>query len=262
MIKQIITGILVLPFVFAANASKAQTVTLDYFFNLETRVGKNGSTERYHYTWADQGNTGFSKWGELFKRRGAKTDSLVSAPTLSNLKGTDIYIIVDPDTKKESVKPNYVEPAHVQSISKWVKAGGVLVLMANDSANNELPHFNTLAAKFGMHFNNDMQAHVADDNHFEDGAIVPPNKDVFKTAKKLFMKDACSISLTGVAKPLLKTSNGAIIAALAKYGKGTVIAVGDPWLYNEYVNGRLPAEFDNDKAADDLAAYLLNIVNR
>lgn len=251
-----------MPFVFAANASEAQTVTLDYFFNHEMRIDKNGRAGRYHYTWEDQGNTGFSKWGELFKARGAKTDSLVSAPTLTDLKGTSIYIIVDPDTKKESKRPNYVEPAHVESISKWVKAGGVLVLMANDSANAELPHFNTLAAKFGMHFNNDMQAHVVDDNHFEDGAIVPPNKEVFATAKKLFMKDACSISLKGSAKPLLKTANGAVVAAAAKYGKGTVIAVGDPWLYNEYVNGRLPAGFDNDKAADDLAAYLISISNK
>jgi len=37
------------------------------------------------------------------------------------------------------------------------------------------------------------------------------------------------------------------------------MAVGDPWLYNEYVDGRkLPAEYPNYKAATDLAKWLLD----
>ena len=52
--------------------------------------------------------------------------------------------------------------------------------------------------------------------------------------------------------------NGDHVMAVAKYGRGTVFAVGDPWLYNEYTDGRkLPPEFDNYKAAQDLAAWLL-----
>ena len=51
---------------------------------------------------------------------------------------------------------------------------------------------------------------------------------------------------------------GDVVMAIAKYGKGTVFAVGDPWLYNEYVDDRktLPG-FDNYEAANDLAAWLL-----
>jgi unsaturated rhamnogalacturonyl hydrolase len=46
--------------------------------------------------------------------------------------------------------------------------------------------------------------------------------------------------------------------AVAKYGKGTVFAVGDPWLYNEYTDGRkIPAEYQNAKAAYELAKWLL-----
>jgi unsaturated rhamnogalacturonyl hydrolase len=46
--------------------------------------------------------------------------------------------------------------------------------------------------------------------------------------------------------------------ATAKYGKGTVFAVGDPWLYNEYTDGRkLPADFDNYTAAEMLSSWLL-----
>jgi unsaturated rhamnogalacturonyl hydrolase len=51
---------------------------------------------------------------------------------------------------------------------------------------------------------------------------------------------------------------GDVIMAVAKLGRGTVFAVGDPWLYNEYVDGRkLPPDFDNSKAAKDLARWLI-----
>jgi unsaturated rhamnogalacturonyl hydrolase len=34
--------------------------------------------------------------------------------------------------------------------------------------------------------------------------------------------------------------------------------VGDPWFYNEYVDGRkIPAEFENYLAAEDLVRWLL-----
>ena len=47
--------------------------------------------------------------------------------------------------------------------------------------------------------------------------------------------------------------------AITKHGKGMVFAVGDPWLYNEYTDGRkLPADFQNFQAAQDLSAWLLS----
>jgi unsaturated rhamnogalacturonyl hydrolase len=48
-----------------------------------------------------------------------------------------------------------------------------------------------------------------------------------------------------------------IIVATAKYGKGVVFAVGDPWFYNEYVDGRkLPPQFENINAANDLVSWV------
>lgn len=238
-------------------SANAQTVTLDYFFNRETRTGKDGKPERFHYLWEDKGNTGFSIWGDIFLKQGATLATLEIAPTIQNLKNTSVYIIVDPDSKKENPSPNYIQKEDADQIAKWVKAGGVLVLMANDSANAELTNFNTLAGCFGLHFNNDLQNHVVDDAHFDDGALKLVNDPIFTTTAKPFLKDVCSIALSGKATPALKATNGSVIAATVKYGKGTVFAVGDPWLYNEYVNGRLHADFDNDKAADDLVVYLL-----
>ena len=238
----------------------AQKVTLDYYFNHEVRKNASGKTERYHYLWNDKTNSGFSILGDAFKRAGAQLDTLGKAPTVNDLKGTAIYIIVDPDTKKESPNPNYIEPKNIAEITKWVNNGGVLVMMANDSANVELQHFNNLAAKFGMHFNDDLQNHVINDTHFEDGAIITTGNPIFKTASKIFMKDVCSISVKHPAKAALKNAAGAVIIATARYGKGTVFAVGDPWLYNEYTNGRLPPGFENDKAANDIAEWLIKQV--
>jgi len=240
-------------------ALTAQTVVLDYYFNHETKKTASGEMKRFHYLWDDKANTGFSVWGDIFKNMGAKLDTLDKAPTAGSLKGAGIYIIADPDNKKESENPHYIETGDIENISAWVKAGGILVLMANDSANTELPHFNNLAAKFGLHFNDDLQNHVTDDRHFDDGIPVIVNTAVFKTAKKPFIKDACSIAQGKNAGTVLQSPAGATIATTVAYGRGTVFAVGDPWLYNEYVNGRLPAGFDNDKAAADLAAWLLQL---
>jgi unsaturated rhamnogalacturonyl hydrolase len=244
-------------FLKITSATYAQTVTLDYYFNHETHKTKMG-TERFHYLWDDKQSSGFSIWGDIFKKNGLTLDTLDKAPTLANLRKSDIYIIVDPDTKKETANPNYIEPKDVEQISAWVKAGGVLVLMANDSANVELPHFNTLVAKFGLHFNNDLPNHVLDDNHFKDGDAIYVNNDIFKSNPKIFLKDACSISLNNpAAKAVFKSADGSVvIAATVKYGKGIVFAVGDPWLYNEYVNGRLPSSYQNDIAANELTIWL------
>ncbi|MES2006443.1 MAG: DUF4350 domain-containing protein [Bacteroidota bacterium] len=241
------------------HALKAQTVTLDYYFNNEYKKNAAGEMVRFHYTWEDKASSGFSVWGEVFKKNGCTIKSLETAPTADRLKGTDVYIIVDPDTKKETANPHFIEEADIKAITDWVSKGGVLVMMANDSANVELPHFNQLAAKFGIHFNDDIRNRVTG-NQFDMGAfMVPANDPILKTAKKIYMKELCTLGLSGIAKPLF-TDKGDVIFATAKYGKGTVFAVGDPWIYNEYCNGRLTADFDNDKAADDLTKWLMQQV--
>jgi unsaturated rhamnogalacturonyl hydrolase len=247
--------IMLLFFVAIVCTAKAQTVTLDYFFNHEFRTTKEGTTERFHYTWEDTTNSGYAVWGNLFRSNGFQTKSLEAAPTLQNLKGTDIYIIVDPDTKKETSDPHFIEATAIKAITDWVKAGGVLVMLANDSANIELAHFNKLAEVFGLHFNANNR-NLVEGNKFEMGALtIPANHPIFKTARKIYLKEICTFTLSGEAKPAF-TEGGDIIMATAKYGRGTVFAIGDPFIYNEYCNGRLPAGFDNDKAADDVCKWL------
>jgi len=51
--------------------------------------------------------------------------------------------------------------------------------------------------------------------------------------------------------------------AIARYGKGTVFATVDPWLYNEYTDGhRLPASYDNYSAAKELVRWILEQISR
>lgn len=244
--------------IIPAARAQTKTVTLDYFFNNEYRKNASGTMERFHYTWEDTKSSGYSIWGDIFKQNGASLKSLTEQPSAESLKGTDIYIIVDPDTRKETASPNYIEPRHIEAITGWVKNGGVLVMLANDSANAELPHLNNLAEKFGIHFNDDLYKHVID-KQFEMGAInVPPDNSVFKTARKIYLKDIATLKLSLNAKPVLTDSNK-VIVAVARYGRGIVFAVGDPWIYNEYTNGRLPATFgfENDKVAIDITKWLL-----
>jgi unsaturated rhamnogalacturonyl hydrolase len=234
-----------------------KTVLLDSFFNSETKKDSTGRLMPFHYKWEEMPNSGFSIWGQVFQNFGVKTETLAEAPTAGNLKNANIYIIVDPDTPDENEHPNYVEAPHIKAISDWVKTGGVLVLMGNDIGNAEFDHFNQLAKEFGIQFNKDSRNHV-DGNKFEMGQILvsEPNP-VFKTAKKLYLKEISTLAIKAPAKPLIQ-DKGDVIIATAKYGKGTVFAVGDPWLYNEYTDGRkLPPEFDNFKAAQDLTKWLI-----
>ena len=236
---------------------QGKTVLLDQYFNNEWKKDANGKMVPFHYTWNDKTNGGFSMLGDIFRMHGVTTRSLIEAPTAESLKGAHIYIMVDPDTEKETEKPNFIQPAQAQAIAAWVKAGGVLLLMGNDAGNAEFKHFNQLAAHFGIQFNEDNFNQVKD-NKFEQGAVpVAAGNTVFKTTKKPYIKELATLRLTKPAIPVL-TKEGKTVAAMAKYGKGTVFAIGDPWLYNEYVDGRkLPVEYDNYKAATDLVNWLI-----
>lgn len=236
---------------------KGRTVTLDYYFNSEVKKDATGLVAPFHYKWEEMPNSGYSFWGNVFRNYGVKTVALKEGPTKENLKGTDIYIIVDPDIKEENEHPNFVEPPHVKALTDWVRAGGVLVLMGNDVGNAEFDHFNQLAGQFGIQFNKDSKNRVQGNDFAMGKIMVPDGHPIFKTAKKLYLKEISTLAVTPPAKPMLE-DQGYVVMAVSKFGKGTVFAVGDPWLYNEYTDGRkLPPDFDNAKAAKDLTRWLI-----
>lgn len=236
---------------------RGKTVVLDDFFNHEVRKSKLGGDEAWHYKWDEMPDAGFYAWGRIFKSLGARLETLSAGPTDANLKNADVYMIVDPDTEKETASPNFVEPDHVKAIADWVKKGGVLVLMGNDGQSAELDKFNAFATAFGIRFNKDRKFEVVNNDYTMGGIDIPAGNEIFKTAKRIFVKEVSTLSLSGDAKAVV-SDNGETVMATAKHGKGMVFVIGDPWLYNEYVDGRrLPAEYENFKAAQDLSRWLI-----
>jgi len=85
-----------------------------------------------------------------------------------------------------------------------------------------------------------------------------PDHQLFQNVNKIFLKGVSSISCQGPCRPILE-KEGNVLLAESAFGKGKVIAVGDPWLYNEYINHLyLPADFDNYTAAKNLVKILID----
>lgn len=255
------------PFIFASvemeiaaenSLGKGKTVAADYYFNREFRKDLNGKEEQFHYTWEDRQHSGFWVWSKIFNELGAKTTAVKAAPTAANLKGVDVYIIVDPDTKKETPKPNFIQDNDIKNITTWVKAGGTLVMMANDTSNCEIPHFNQLAKSFGIQFL-PKNRNMVQGTQWEQGRIdIAAGNSIFKNTKVVYIKELSPLDIKAPVKAVV-TDKGDVIIAVAKVGKGTVLAVGDPWLYNEYTDGRrIPLIYENFSAAKDLAKWLLS----
>ena len=239
-------------------AEAQKTVGLDNWYNRETN---SKTSEPYHYIWTDTAFSGFSQLGELFRQKGATLQTIGAKPNQANLNNVDIYIIVDPDTPKESANPNYIGKNEILLLKKWVKNGGVLLLMANDGPNCEFEHFNQLAGIFGFHFN-PVTLNPVVNRVWEMGAEMNlPNHPLFDGVSKIYLKEVASIALSGKATPVLTDGHDHFIAE-TRFGKGYVMAIGDPWLYNEYIDhALLPESFENLKAANNLVELLLNKTN-
>ncbi len=234
-----------------------KTVLLDCFYNNEWRRDASGSMVRYHYVWHDTANSGFSILAKRITDTGACIDTLCRAPSPGALRRASVYVIVDPDTPVETAAPNFLQPDAIDAVVRWVANGGVLLLLGNDKGNAEFEHWNMLAERFGIHFNEESLARVAGSEYQTGTFDGLPDHPVFRGVRRIFLKEISSLTLSSPAAPVL-ISGGHVIMASAKVGKGLVFAVGDPWLYNEYVDARrLPAEYDNARAGENLFRWLL-----
>jgi unsaturated rhamnogalacturonyl hydrolase len=248
----------------AANAKlgRGKTILLDAWFNSQKRPDAFGQPVSYHYKWNDQSSSGFSLFGHIFNNFGAKTSTLYTEPTLAALKQAQVYIVVSPDIPVKNPNPHYTQAEDAAQIAAWVKAGGVLVILENDPGNADLVHLNLLAEKFGIHYNNVLRNQV-DGNNFQMGKIAAHSGGlIFRNPHTLYMKEICTISVHSPAVPVLR-DRGDILMATARFGKGTVFATVDPWLYNEYTDGRkLPAEYDNYAAGREFVQWILQQIPR
>jgi unsaturated rhamnogalacturonyl hydrolase len=249
-----------------ATMARGKVVMVDAWFNSQTRKNAAGQTELFHYKWDDETNNGFSFVGRAFQQYGATLETEPLSPGTAagaaKLKEAKVFLMVSPDIPSKNPKPNYMDKASGDAIEAWVKAGGVLLLMQNDGPNAEFEHFNTLTDRFGIHFNPVLRNHVVG-NDFPAGTLmIPMGTGVFASPHKAYLKDTCTITVSGPAKAVVMASTepkSDVMIAVAKVGNGTVFAVTDPWLYNEYVDRRnnLPLDFDGYAAAVDLAGWAM-----
>lgn len=242
-----------------SDEAKGKVVALDYFFNHELKKDNTGKENQYHYIWEDRENSGFSILGNLIENMGAELYEVRGAPVFDELKKASLYIIVDPDTPKETAQPNYIDAGSIAEIEKYVASGGVLLLLGNDAGNCEFENFNKLSERFGICFN-EVSLNRVEGTKYEMGKIDKfPDHPLFKNLKQIYLKEISTLKLSAPAFPVLE-NNGNVIMAGAKIGNGFVFAVGDPWIYNEYIDHRrLPEEYQNYRAAENLFSWLLGL---
>jgi unsaturated rhamnogalacturonyl hydrolase len=244
-----------------ASLGRGKTAMMDAWFSAQTRKNAFGQSELYHYKWDDDANTGEAFFGRAFQRYGVKLAELHASPTPANLnlKSAQIYILVSPDTPAKNPNPHFMDKTSGDAIEAWVKAGGVLLLFSNDRDNTEFEHFNTLSDRFGIHFNPVLSHHVVEPDHGPGEVMLPPGTGIFGDGFKAYMKDTCTLTVSGSAKALVtdRSQNpaGEVMIAISHAGKGVVLAVVDPWFYNEYADGRKMREYDGFEAAQDIAAW-------
>ena len=132
--------------------------------------------------------------------------------------------------------------------------------MENDTSFADLDHFNVISDQFGIHFNSVLRKHVIGTNWEQGKIAIDGDGPIFHQPAHHLRKDVCTISVSRPARSVLD-EGGDIFMATAKYGKGTVFAMIDPWLYNEYTDGRkLPAMYDNYAAGKEFVRWVLTQV--
>lgn len=232
--KLFILAILTGPFLFA------QVVALDGFHNDETKTPD-------HYRWESTKPGGYSELGKVIQGLGGDLRTIHERLTPQALAGIKVFIIADPDTPAESDNPKYLEQDEIDALDHWVHDGGRLVLFGNDKGNAEFEHFNRLAARFGIEFREETYPKVTGKGIL----VVRGTGTIFDGGLTVYLVEIAPLRITGNARILL-ADKGTPIMALVDVGKGNVFALGDPWVYNEYISRN-----DNRLVATNLFRLLL-----
>jgi len=228
--------------VMAAHAQPQvqKVVALDGFHNNESKLPD-------HYKWDGVRPGGFSEFGKLLAGLGAQLKTVRERVTPEVLTGVDVFVIVDPNTPARTTDPKYILPDEIAAIEDWVRAGGRLVLLGNDKGNCEFEHFNQLARRFGIEFLDETYPKVKGKGIL----IASGDAFIFEGAPEVYMVEIAPLKVSADVK-LLLADHGTPIMALAQANRGEVFALGDPWVYNEYI------DYKNNRAvASNLFRYLL-----
>ena len=238
--------------------ARGRTVLVDGWFNSQTRKTPAGNTQLFHYKWQDDANSGYSAWGRMFAAYGMHTRVLDHAPRAEDLKGVAVYVIVSPDIPALNPEPHFMDESSAAVIEAWVKRGGVLALMENDSEHADQTHLDLLSDRFGIHFNAvTRNREIGNDYANTIVPIAAGTGGIFQRAHRALMKETCTLTASGAAK-LVLAEGGDGFMAVTRSGRGVVYANVDPWVYNEYTDGRkLPLDEDNFAGGLELTRWLV-----
>ena len=215
-------------------------VALDGFHNNESKMPD-------HYQWDGTTDGSFGKLGNAFRAHDVDIRTIKSRIDAKALEGVRLLIIVDPDTPEETADPKYIEDSEIEAIARWVNDGGRLVLLGNDKGHAEFTHFNRLASRFGIQFLEETYPKVSGKAIL----IATGKHPIFEGGLQAYLVEVAPLKLVAPAEPML-THEGTDVMALAHVGRGMVFALGDPWLYNEYIERN-----DNVRIATNLFRMLL-----
>jgi unsaturated rhamnogalacturonyl hydrolase len=206
------------------SAPAQNIVVLDGFHNNESKMPD-------HYQWDGVRPGGFSELGKVLTGLGAELRTVRERVTPAVLSGVKVFIIVDPDTPAETADPQYIQPDEIAALEAWVRAGGRLVLLGNDKGNAEFEHFNQLAKRFGIEFLEETYPKVKGK-----GILIAKGEGrIFEGAPEVYLVEVAPLKLASGVDVVL-ADRGTPIMALAHAGQGEVFALGDPWIYNEYID--------------------------
>jgi unsaturated rhamnogalacturonyl hydrolase len=244
--------------------SRGKTVLMDAWFNSQMRKNADGQEESFHYKFGDEANSGYSVWGRMFQQYGLRTEALDHAPTAADLKDVAVYIIASPDIPALNPNTHYMDADSAAAIEVWVKAGGVLVMMENDSEQADQTHLDLLSDKFGIHYNPVTRNKELNDSYANTMVKIPAGAGgIFREAHNGVMKETCTITVSKPARAVLTdkgdaTDEGDVLMAVSQVGKGMVYANVDPWIYNEYTDGRkAPLGEDNFAGGQELTRWIV-----
>lgn len=237
MVRRVL-GTVVLPLLAAA---QSPSVLLDGYHNDEPQP---------HYRWDAATPGGYSELAKVLASLGARLSTSNAPVTARLLAGVDCYILVDPDTPTESPNPKYISGDEIAALREWVRGGGRLVLFGNDPGNAEFAHLNKLAGEFGIRFLESRYAGASGSSRLT--IQVPPYHGVLAGGGAFYAVDVAPLEIRAPDAQVLIPDGDAVIMALVSFGKGQVLALGDPWVYNEYIGTR-----DNRRLAASLFRYLL-----
>jgi unsaturated rhamnogalacturonyl hydrolase len=219
----------------------AAVVAVDGYHNNETK-------DPDHYRWEGTRNGGYSQLGAVIQGLRGELRTVREPLTATVLRGIDVFLIADPDTPAEASDPKFISGNEIDALEKWVQDGGRLVLFGNDKGNAEFEHFNKLAARFGIEFVETIYRDAGGKSKLNLKSETP----ALGVGLKAYLVDVAPLKILSAKSETLLSDGGTPIMALVHYGKGVVVALGDPWIYNEYINSK-----DNHEMAVNLFRVLM-----